>query len=98
MKTRLQRWTTLALCSVLGTGIGLVAVAGSGGTAGAAGGQLSVAPTSLNFGGVTLGDIAGPGSFTLTNTSSSLSDTITAVTAFVPRADPSRHQNSRPLI
>ena len=66
MGSRVQRWMSLALCSVLCGGLSLVA-AGTSGTAGAATPALTATPTSLSFGSVTLGDVTGPVTFTLTN-------------------------------
>jgi hypothetical protein len=71
MGFRVQRWMSLALCSVLCGGLSLVAVAGTSGTAGAGTPALTATPTSLSFGSLTLGDITGPLTFTLTNTGSS---------------------------
>jgi hypothetical protein len=72
MKTRVQRWTSLAVCSVLCGGLSLVATAGgAASSAGATTPGLSVIPTNLNFGEVTLGDVIGPQTFTLTNASGS---------------------------
>jgi hypothetical protein len=68
MNTRVQRLTSLALCSALCGGLSLLSVAGTSGTAGAAGPALVASPTGANFGSVTLGDVAGPETFTLTNT------------------------------
>ena len=59
MGSRVQRWMSFALCSVLCAGLSLVA-AGTSGTAGAATPALTATPTSLSFGSVTLGDVAGP--------------------------------------
>jgi hypothetical protein len=58
------------MCSILGTGLSLIATAGMANPAGAAG-TLVVSPTTpLDFGSLTLGDIAGPQVFTLTNNGS----------------------------
>ena len=67
MGSRVQRWMTLALCSVLCGGLSLVAASGTTGSAGAATPALTATPTSLSFGSVTLGDVTGPVTFTLTN-------------------------------
>jgi hypothetical protein len=67
MKTRVRRVTSLAACSLLCGGLSLTAVVGIGSSAGAANPALVGAPTSLDFGSLTLGDIAGPQTFTLTN-------------------------------
>ena len=66
MGSRVQRWMSFALCSVLCAGLSLVA-AGTSGTAGAATPALTATPTSLSFGSVTLGDVTGPVTFMLTN-------------------------------
>jgi hypothetical protein len=76
MKTRVRRWTSLALCSILGGALSFVVVAGSGSGAGATPVALSVSPTSLSFGEATLGNFLGPMTFTMTN-SSVTSDTVT---------------------
>jgi len=68
MRTRVQRWTSLALCSALCGGVSLVGVAATSGNAGASTSPLTVTPTNLDFGSVTLGDVVGPQSFVLTNT------------------------------
>jgi hypothetical protein len=86
MRTRVQRWITLGLCSMLGAGLSLIATAGITNTAGAAGPALVVSPTTpLDFGSVTLGDVAGPMQFTLT-ASASGSDTITDLSLSGPGA------------
>ena len=68
MRTRARRWTSVAVCSALCGGLSVIAVAGTGSGAGAATPALTtVAPTSLDFDPLTLGDIGGPKPFTLTN-------------------------------
>ena len=67
MGSRLQQWMSLALCSALCGGLSLVAAAGTSGGAGATTPPLTATPTSLSFGSVTLGDVTGPVTFTLTN-------------------------------
>ena len=69
MRNRARRWTSVAVCSALCGGLSVVAVAGTGSGAGAAPPALTVAPSSLDFNPLTLGDIAGPKPFTVTNTS-----------------------------
>jgi hypothetical protein len=79
MKARVRRLTSLALCSALCGGLSLVVVAGTSSSAGATSPPLTVTPTTtLNFGSVTLGDVAGPEAFTLTNTGS-VNDVISTV-------------------
>ena len=75
MGNRVQRWTSLLACGVLCGALSLVGVASVGGSAGAAGPALTVAPTALNLGSTTLGTVAGPASFTLSNTSAT-TDTV----------------------
>jgi hypothetical protein len=82
MRTRVRRWTSVAVCGALCGGLSLVAVAGTSGTAGAAT-TLTVSPASLDFDPLTLGDIAGPQTFTLTNNNSGpdvISTTATTLT------------------
>ena len=67
MGYRVQRWMTLALCSVLCGGLSLIAASGTSSSVGAATPALTATPTSLSFGSVTLGDVTGPVTFTLTN-------------------------------
>jgi hypothetical protein len=86
MRSRGQRWTSLAVCSIICTGLPLVAVAGTAGTAGALLPSLNVAPPALDFGEATLGDIVGPLSFTIVNTSNA-TDTITDIVATGAGAD-----------
>ena len=69
MRTRVRRWTSVAVCGALCGGLSVMAVAGTGSGAGAATPALTVTPPSLDFNPLTLGDIAGPKTFTLTNTS-----------------------------
>ena len=87
MRTRVRLWTSLAVCSALCGGLSVALAAGTGGTAGAVGGELTVTPSSLSFGALTLGDITGPQSFTLHNTSLTTNDTITDITATGPAAN-----------
>ena len=87
MRTRVRRWTSLVACSALCGGLSVGLAAGTGGTAGAVGGELTVAPSSLNFGPLTLGDITGPQAFTLHNTSLTTNDTITDITTTGPAAN-----------
>ena len=68
MGTRVRHWMSLAASSALCGGLSIVAVAATGSGAGAAPPVLSVAPASLDFGAITLGDVAGPLTFTVTNT------------------------------
>jgi hypothetical protein len=74
------------VCSVLCGGLSLVAATGTGDSAGAVSPALSVTPTNLNFGEVTLGDVIGPQSFTVTNNSPG-PDTITNIVATGSGAD-----------
>ena len=71
MSTRGQRWTSLALSSILCGGLTLVGALGTSGNAGAMVPALGVTPSLLSFGEATLGTYAGPISFTMTNSSSS---------------------------
>jgi hypothetical protein len=82
MRTRVRRWTSLAACSALCGGLSFVGVAATTSGAGAAAPALTVTPTSLDLGQVTLGDIAGPKLFTLTNTGS-VPDVISTVATTV---------------
>ncbi|HEX4433181.1 MAG TPA: hypothetical protein VH012_00030 [Acidimicrobiales bacterium] len=68
------------MCTVLGGGLSLVAAAGPATSAGALPSALTVTPTAINFGEVTLGDVVGD-QFTLTNTSTTQSDTVTDLEA-----------------
>ena len=70
MRTRVRHWTSLALCSALCGGLSLLGVAAVSSTAGAVTAPLTVTPSGLDFGSVTLGDIVGPETFQLTNTGS----------------------------
>ena len=82
MRTRVQRWTSLAVCSALCGGLSLVGVAATSSSAGASTAPLTVTPTSLDFGSVTLGDVVGPEAFQLTNTGNvedTISTTLTSV-------------------
>jgi hypothetical protein len=81
-----SRWTSLAVCSILCSGLSFVAAAGTGSSAGAVQSSLNVAPTALDFGEATLGDVVGPQSFTIVNTSSA-PDTITDIVATGTGAD-----------
>ena len=85
MKSRVQRWTSLALCSVLCGGLSLVALAGTATSAGAAAHALNPSPTSVSYGSVTLGNHSVP-QFTVTNTSPS-PEVITGYTNSGPNAD-----------
>jgi len=83
MRTRVRRLTSLALCSALCGGLSVVGVAAISGSAGASTSPLTVTPSSLDFGSVTLGDVVGPQGFVLTNTGSGpdvISTTLTTVT------------------
>jgi hypothetical protein len=82
MRTRVRRSTSLVLCSALCGGLSLLGVAAIPSSAGANTSPLTVAPSSLNFGSVTLGDVLGPETFELTNTGSS-SDVISTTTTTV---------------
>ncbi len=87
MKSRVQRWTSLALCSVLCGGLSLVALAGAGNSAGAATpADVTVSGTPVNFGSVTLGNHSVL-QFTVTNTSLTTNDVITGYTNSGPNAD-----------
>ena len=71
MSTRGQRWTSLALCSILCGGLTLVGALSTSGTAGATVPALGVTPGTLSFGEATLGTYVGPMPFTMTNSSGS---------------------------
>ena len=71
MSTRGQRWTSLALSSILCGGLTLVGALGTSGNAGAMVPALGVTPSLLSLGEATLGTYAGPISFTMTIFSSS---------------------------
>ena len=72
MTTRMRRSISLALCTILGGALSLVAAAGAGSAAGAASPRaLQVSTSALTFGEATLGTYVGPQSLTMTNTSSS---------------------------
>jgi len=76
MKSRVQRWMSLAMCVLLCGGLSIAAAtAGTNGSAGAAAPRLSASPGGVNLGSVTLGDFT-IGEFTVTNTSAQ-TDTIT---------------------
>ncbi len=80
MRSRVQRWMSLALCSTLCGGLSLVALAGTGGSAGAATpADLTVSVGAVNFGTVTLGSHSVL-QFTVTNTSPSSPEVITGYT------------------
>ena len=76
MGNRVRRWTSLAVCSLVCGGLSLVGAAGISASAGAAGPALTAAPGALNLGSTTLGTVAVPASFTLTNTSTTTQDVI----------------------
>ncbi len=86
MRSRGQRWASLAVCSVLCGGLSLAAAAGTESSAGATQPALHAAPAGLDFGEATLGDVVGPQSFTIVNTSSA-ADTITDIVATGVGAD-----------
>jgi hypothetical protein len=69
MKTRLRQLTSLAIGSALCGGLALAALAETPDVAGAAPPALVVSPSNLEFPITTLGDVAGPLQFTITNTS-----------------------------
>jgi hypothetical protein len=85
MRSRVQRWTSLALCSVLCGGLSLVALAGAENGAGADPPALTASPTSVNYGTVTLGNHSVL-HFTVTNSSAS-PDVITGYGNAGPNAD-----------
>ncbi len=85
MRTRVRRWTALAVCSALCGGLSFAVAPGTGSTAGATSPALSVSPANVSFGDITLGDIA-IAAFTVTN-NMEVSDTITGYETSGPNAD-----------
>jgi hypothetical protein len=86
MTSRVQRWTSFALCILLCGGLcSIAATAVTGDSAGAASPRLAASPGGLNLGSITLGDIS-IGQFTVTNTSAQ-ADTITDYETTGPDAD-----------
>ena len=86
MRSRVQRWTSLALCSVLCSGLSLVALAGTSDGAGAATpADLTVSGSPVSFGSVTLGNHSVL-QVSVTNTSAS-PEVITGYANTGPNAD-----------